>query len=245
MDSEIEKAFRKHAEECYPEESCALEIIFKGKRRYFPCKNIATKPKEDFLISAQDYSDAEDMGEILSVLHSHPNSSSKPSPADKTSCENTDLIWHIVSVFEEQGIPTSKDITETSPSGYKAPLIGRPFTHGVLDCYSLIKDWYKEDRGIDLPDFKRSDNWWNDGGSDLYREGFPKAGFIDLGQDADPQIGDVILMQVRSSNRVPNHAAIYIGNSMILHHMYGRLSSRDIYGGMWRDATTNILRYKG
>lgn len=245
MDKKVEESFRKHAEECYPEECCGLLVIFKGREVYIPCSNSSTRPTEDFCISAEEYSKADDMGEIVAVLHSHPNASANPSEADKVSCEATGLKWYITSVFKEDGKPTSKDITETSPSGYKAPLIGRSFQHGVLDCYTLIRDWYKEEKDITLPDFKRPDDWWNDGESDLYREGFPKAGFIDLGHTDNLEIGDVILMQMRSGNHVPNHAAIYIGNSVILHHLYGRLSSRDVYGGFWRDCTTNILRYKG
>jgi cell wall-associated NlpC family hydrolase len=49
-------------------------------------------------------------------------------------------------------------------------------------------------------------------------------------------------MKVASS--VPNHAAIYIGGDIILHHVYGRLSNRQIYGGYWRKHTTHHLRHK-
>lgn len=245
MSPVVEEDFRLHAEEAYPEECCGLIIIFKGKEKYVKCRNVSPTPKETFIISSEDFANAEDLGEIMAICHSHPNATAKPSEADRTSCENSKLIWYIVGVSEDMGRVSSNVITKTSPSGYKAPLIGRSFSHGVLDCYALIRDWYKEEKGIDLPDFNRTDNWWNDGDSDLYREGFPKAGFVDLGQNINPEVGDVILMQIRSTNLVPNHAAIYIGNSMILHHLHGRLSSRDIYGGHWREATTHILRYKG
>lgn len=72
---------------------------------------------------------------------------------------------------------------------------------------------------------------WNDGVSNLYTEGFPEAGFVAVGTDAELQTGDVILMQIRSKNGVPNHAAIYLGDGLILHHLHGRLSSR---GCLWR-----------
>ena len=48
-------------------------------------------------------------------------------------------------------------------------------------------------------------------------------------------------MQVASP--VPNHAAVYLGDGLILHHLQGRLSSRDVYGGYWQKITTHILRY--
>jgi cell wall-associated NlpC family hydrolase len=50
------------------------------------------------------------------------------------------------------------------------------------------------------------------------------------------------LMQIRS--KVPNHAAVYIGDGMIMHHMYKRLSTRDMYGGMWADHATHVLRHE-
>jgi cell wall-associated NlpC family hydrolase len=53
--------------------------------------------------------------------------------------------------------------------------------------------------------------------------------------------GDCFLMQVASP--VPNHAAVYLGDGLILHHLQGRLSSRDVYGGYWQKVTTHVLRY--
>jgi cell wall-associated NlpC family hydrolase len=114
----------------------------------------------------------------------------------------------------------------------------------VLDCYQLIVDWYAQERGVTLPQFARADEWWNDGKSDLYTEGFPLAGFTKLPEGAALQAGDVILMQIRARNGVPNHAAIYLGDGLILHHLHGRLSSRDVYGGMWAENTRAVVRHR-
>lgn len=56
------------------------------------------------------------------------------------------------------------------------------------------------------------------------------------------QYGDFILMQIESNT--VNHAAIYIGNGEILHHLYGRLSMRGVYGSYWLDRTRRTLRHK-
>ena len=74
--------------------------------------------------------------------------SPEPSQADRVACEATALPWFIVSF-------PSGHWTELRPQGYAAPLVGREWSHGVLDCYSLIRDWYAQERGIDLPDFPR------------------------------------------------------------------------------------------
>ncbi|WP_255364477.1 C40 family peptidase [Luteibacter sp. UNC138MFCol5.1] len=128
------------------------------------------------------------------------------------------------------------------PTGYEAPLVGRTWAHGVLDCWALCRDWYARERGVLLPDPPRADGWWDDGASDLYGDdAMREAGFrrIDL---RDITEGDLILMQIRSKNLVPNHAAIYLGDSLILHHLDGRLSSRDVYGGYWQEVTRSVWR---
>lgn len=247
MEKTTEQDFRLHAEQEYPRESCGLIAIVKGREKYFPCENQA-KGTEHFTLSAEDYADVEEQGEIVAVCHSHPNALAVPSQADKVSCEASRMPWHIVSVQLVGDCPKSTTISMTEPSGYTAPLVGRVFAHGVLDCYAIVRDWYMQERSIELLNFKRADDWWTDGHSDLYTEGFPKAGFQKIGNsahDCKMEIGDVILMQVRSKNHVPNHAAIYLGDGLMLHHLYGRLSSRDVYGGMYQDYTRAILRYKG
>lgn len=246
MKKTTEKAIKAHAEEEYPKESCGLIIVFKGKEKYVPCRN-RSKGLENFVLHPEDYAKAEELGQVIGIVHSHPDETNLPSQADLVSCEATELPWHIVHVNSDTGEPVAGDIRSFEPRGYKAPLVGRVFTHGVLDCYALIRDWYSQEQGIILPEFDRPDQWWDDGHSDLYREGYAKAGFsrvcVGAPERSDQlQVGDGILMQIRSGNGVPNHAGVYIGDSRIIHHLYGRLSSVDIYGGYYRETTTEVLR---
>jgi proteasome lid subunit RPN8/RPN11 len=244
MKNETIEAIRAHAEREYPRESCGLLAIVKGRERYMPCSN-AAQGTEHFVLPADEYAAAEEMGEIIAVVHSHPNVPAKPSQADLVSCESSGLPWHIVRVDLIDGTPKAGELVTIEPSGYKAPLVGRQFSHGVLDCYQLIVDWYEQERGIALPQFSRADEWWNDGKSDLYTEGFPKAGFAKLPDGGPLEVGDVILMQIRARNGVPNHAGIYLGDGLMLHHLYGRLSSRDLYGGWYAESTRAVLRHRG
>lgn len=217
------------ARAAYPREACALIVVVRGRERFWPCRNEAERG-DHFIIGAEDYAAAEDAGEIVAIWHSHCNIGPEPSEADLVSCERTGLPWHIYAH------PAARWHTFT-PSGYSAPLIGRQFQHGVLDCFSLIRDWYAQERGITLPDFERRDDWWHKG-QNLYLENFSRAGFVVA---ETPQHGDVLLMQIGSP--VPNHGAIWLEGDMILHHLQGRLSSRDVWGGYYRKNTVKILRH--
>lgn len=232
MNSNTLAQIRQHAEEEYPRECCGLICVVKGKEKYFKCKNIAVNDY-NFIMDPKDYAMAEDEGEILSIVHSHCNIPATPSQADLVSCEKFGKPWVIISW------PTGQ-IHELFPSGYKADLIGREYHHGILDCYTVCKDYYREVLSIDLPDPIRQDEWWLKG-ENLYLENFQSIGFVKVELE-DMRLHDGILMQLASP--VPNHAAVYIGDNKILHHVANRLSSRDIYGGWFRKCTVAVIRHK-
>lgn len=221
----------QHAKEAMPNEACGLLVQIGNKCVVHRARNISMNPREGFAVAPEDYLAATERGKVLGIYHSHPYGLPVASMPDLAACEIANLPFHIVSVPVEGH-------AVFYPSGYKAPLIGRPFKHGVLDCYTVIKDWYAAHR-VTIPDFEREEVWWEKGGN-LYLENFAAAGFS---RTTDAlQYGDVILMQYRSP--VPNHAAVFVGESKILHHLTGRLSGVDVWGGYWEKFTTHIVRHK-
>ncbi|WP_211475031.1 C40 family peptidase [Collimonas humicola] len=246
MNRGTERAIRAHAVRDYPRECCGLVIKVGRMTKYIPCTNIASNDA-DFRLAKEDYVAAADMGEILAVVHSHPDRPPLPSPADLDACEEGGVPWHIVHVSKDDaGLVAAGEIHTFAPSGYEAPLLGLPFVHGVHDCYALIRRWYKQERGIVLPDFERRDGWWDDGVQNLYLDNYAKAGFEVVPDGvADLQVGDVILMQIRSKHH-PNHAGVYIdgGWQWMIHHEYGQLSCKVVYGGHWLQVTRAVLRYR-
>jgi proteasome lid subunit RPN8/RPN11 len=236
----FQEAIATHAAAEFPKECCAVILWWpagKGFFEYRRCGNLAEAGQDSFVLDPADWAQAEDAGaEVVAIVHSHPNASAHPSMADRVMCERSGLPWIIM------GWP-SEVVTRTDPQGWRPPLIGREFHHGVLDCYTLVRDYYLQELGIELPDFERKDGWWEtpgQPGSNLYRDNFAAAGFELV--NGPPAAHDVLLMRVAA--RVDNHAAVYIGDGTILHHLYGRLSCRDVWGDGWARHTTAVLRHR-
>ncbi|MDP2026455.1 C40 family peptidase [Sulfuriferula sp.] len=231
MTPEIKAAIQAHAEAEFPRECCGLVSVRKGRLRYTPCRNIAAA-HDEFVMHPADYAQVADDGTITAVVHSHCYAPPLPSEADRVGCESSGLPWIIYA------LPTHQ-VYEFEPCGYRAPLVGRSFHHGVLDCFSLVRDYYRDTCQIEVPDFKRSNEWWLHGET-LYLDNFAAAGFGQV-PASDMQLHDVMLMQFASPT--PHHAAVYIGGGVILQHLAGRLSSQDVYGGWFQKVTTHVLRH--
>lgn len=250
----LQAAIRAHAAESYPQEACGLLIRAAGGREYVPCENVASTPSEHFVMSHHDATAAEDRGEVLAIIHSHPDKAPTPSMADRVSCELHGLPWGIVSWPDGE-------FDWFKPSGYTAPLLGREFAHGLLDCLTAIRDWYAREAGIEIPNFERRDLWWEDkDGPSLYVQHYEEAGFYRVDT---PRRGDVLVMAIPSPGRPcyhPNHGAVYLGSDpsllsedapalggagpFIYHHLYGRLAAREPYGFSYATRTQLILRHK-
>ena len=235
LPDQIKSEILQHAIHDSPIECCGLVAVVKGRLQYFWCENIAETPDEHFVLSG--WEEVEDQGEIVAIVHSHPSTNPKPSTADKVACEKSELPWFIVN-------PNTREWGYCEPTGFQLPYVGREFVHGVVDCYTLVRDWYAREYGIQLRDYQRRDQWW-DHGENLYVDNFNKEGFHKIPVE-DVQPGDLILMNLVSP--VPNHAAIYLGDSQVLHHVQGRLSSRDVYtlgSSYYGKSTACALRHEG
>ncbi|WP_277962050.1 C40 family peptidase [Pseudomonas sp. RIT-To-2] len=239
---------RRHAAAQYPRECCGLVILSHGQEHYVPCANIATAPNEQFHLDPAHYAAAEARGEVVAIVHSHPDATSRPSSHDLAMCEATALPWHILSWPEG-------DLRTVMPSG-DTPLLGRPFVHGAWDCWQTCADWYQREWGLEFPHFKRDDGWWeNPQGPSLYEEAYEANGFVRVDS---PRRGDLIVMAVGRTAH-PNHAGIFLGadgelpgeasqvegaGPFLLHHLYGRPSQIIVFGGPWLPRVRLVLRHR-
>ena len=87
----------QHAIAEMPREACGLVLMDNGQERYFPCRNLALG-LDEFQLDAADYAEADCIGEIVAVVHSHPHGPALPSEQDLQSCAASGLPWFIVSV---------------------------------------------------------------------------------------------------------------------------------------------------
>lgn len=221
-----------HAIEEAPSESCGLLIVLKGKKHYWPCKNLSLDKCDLFLIDPDDWVRAEEAGEVIAVVHSHPNSSPDASRADLVGCEASGLPWEIVN-------PATGEWNSIEPCGYKMPLIGRPWIWGVADCWTLVRDWYAE-QGIDLPDWERPRTREDFAKAPMFDGLWKEAGFRELKDDESLEVGDMLLLDFCGSI---NHVAVLVEPQKILHHHHGRLSSRDNYNELLLKCTQRRLRH--
>lgn len=235
IDDRLRKEILAHASECKPHECCGFVVSshIDGQVFYLPSENIADDTINYFEMDPDDFVKAELMGEIVALVHSHPDSVMEKglpylSTADRECQIRTQLdFWLVV----DNEIKQFRNI---------APLIGRQFENNKQDCRNIILDSYML-AGIELPDQSTYEFEWFEH-SNLYEEGLIRCGFERLSQDESPQLGDVVLSCVGSN--VANHAGIYLGDQLMLHHSQGRLSARVPYDGFWLQFTHSVWRFK-
>ena len=222
-----------HAKDQDPKESCGLLLNIRGKEKYFPCRNLSMTDHQCFILDPEDYVKADSIGDITAVIHSHPTTPPNASQADQIACEQSNLPWHIIN-------PKTEIWGYCEPCGYKPPLIGRPWVWGVTDCWSLVRDWYKQEKGINLKDWNRPTTPEEFLKNPMFELCAKDTGFRMLSSTEKLQIGDVLLMSIMSSGL--NHVAIYLGDN-VLHHLTDRLSCREPYSEWLFKCTGGRYRY--
>ena len=227
------EAALSHAKIEDPKESVGLLLNIKGKERYYPCNNLSMSSYQCFVLDPEDYVRADNTGEITAIIHSHTTTPPTPSQADLVGCENSNLPWHIVN-------PKTEQWGYCEPNGYKAPLLGREWVWGVTDCWSLVRDWYKEEKQIELKDYQRSMTPEEFLKNPLFEEEATQTGFRELEPNETLQEGDVLLMSILHPTL--NHVAIFLGD-MVLHHLADRLSCREPYSPWLLKCTGKRFRY--
>jgi proteasome lid subunit RPN8/RPN11 len=245
------EAAKAHAISEFPKESCG----FIAAGEYVACENKHNEPTTEFEIQDDRYDQAVAAGTLQAVIHSHPYGPLVPSELDMTQQIATDVPWVII-MLNENGV---HKLTAWGGNLPMAPIIGRPFIHGIFDCYSLVRDVFRLGKDgmaaqgiswphppIELPEVPRADNWWQ-GEDDLYVAHLAPAGFKQINR-SEVQEGDGFLCALgdrRSNpNKRLNHAGLIVERDQVLHHFTDNLSARRA-AGAWTRGAEMWLRYEG
>lgn len=236
------KIINKHTLDVYPEEA----VICITASDAIPLKNIADNPCEDFKVNASEFYKLNG----IALVHSHPVDLSKPlSPTFRNAyyVDRRVPSAHDMKTQLAMGIPfgiISCDGKEVSPilwfPDLDSPLEGHQYTHGVYDCYRVIRAYHWQNYGIDIGDCPRDYDWYITRPK-LYLEEFANFGFEEV-QEKDLRPGDVLI--IRLIKNYETHAGIYIGDDKFIHHVNDQFSKIDNYSS-WRTKVTRYLRYKG
>ncbi|MFI8703972.1 C40 family peptidase, partial [Citrobacter braakii] len=159
----MKKTLLAHAAACAPAESCGWVVNTPAGERYFPCQNLSAEPTLYFRMDPADYLQAQAAGDVVALVHSHPDGQPFLSDVDRRLQVQSGLPWWLVCddrIYKFRCMPF---------------LTGRAFEHGGTDCYTLFRDAYHL-AGIEMPDFARGEDWWKQG-ENLYLDNMEAKGF--------------------------------------------------------------------
>lgn len=222
---------KTHFDTEYPREACGIIGIVKGRKRWFPCKNVAESEK-DFVMSSEDWFRVKRQADIFAIVHNHVDSSNEPSENDVNNCNALGIPYYIFSYPD-------LELNIVQPKQNFNPLIGREYKFGANDCFEAMRDWLSNE-GIEIP--KRAafeDDWWLKGLDYFTEDIISEWGFKKV---SAPQKNDLLVFAVESS--VGNHCGVYLSNDVFFHHAENRLSCRESLYPFWGKHIIGIYRHE-
>jgi proteasome lid subunit RPN8/RPN11 len=222
---------REHFEKEYPREGCGVIGIVKGKKRFFPCRNVAVD-EDDFVMSSEDYMHLKQRVDIFAIVHSHPDASNEASENDINNCDALGIPYYIFSYPE-------MDLNIVEPKVNVNPLLGREYKFGVHDCFEASRDYLAEQNIHIAARDPFEDDWWLKGLDYFTEDRLNEWGFHKVDT---PQKNDVLIFQIEA--QVPNHCGVYMQNDIFFHHAVNRLSCRESLYPFWIEHIVGIYRHE-
>jgi len=229
LTEQIKNEIKSHAKLERPRECCGFII---DEVKVYKAKNIAHDNENKFKISPEDYVAASSLGEITAIYHSHPNTEAKFSEYDKFNSINHKITYILYTLKDNsftQFDPSLSDFND---------YIGRSFKIGLSDCYTLMRDFYKNELNINLNNYKRDENW-KSYLTELFDKKFINEGFQEV---TGLQKYDCILTKDR--HKGPScHIAVYLGGGLMLHQPPNSYSKIEEYSDRHKKITNKIIRH--
>lgn len=222
----------EHFKEEYPREGCGVISVVKGKKKWFPCTNIA-EDGDDFIIDSQEYLKLKRTTDIVAIVHSHPDSSSEPSDTDIKYCNALGIPYYIYSY-------PNMELTILDPVRDTTDLYGREYEFGIRDCFEAMRD-YLDSRAIVIPSRAMfEDDWWEKDLDYFTEDIISEWNHVPVPL-TELQENDVLIFNVKAL--VGNHCGVYTGNDCFYHHAVDRLSCRESLYPIWYKYLEGAYRY--
>jgi proteasome lid subunit RPN8/RPN11 len=196
-------------------------------------------PETDFRLSIEDTTRLErayKKDRLLAFLHSHPTGVREPSDADYQSYLSRErghkLGWTYgivpIHVDGNNRITSVERPLLWGDAVDRGPLEGREYLWGINDCFTLLRDWHRE-QGIYVPDaprirdrFEYAEGTWQ---RTYFSYWIERTGFREVADRSQRQPGDSFTFRVESDE--PTHCGVYLGEGQYLHHIRDQLSQVD------------------
>lgn len=240
LTQELKDYIKKHSLEEKNKECCGL--IYKNPDSnlgIFRCGNASDIPKEHFFINPKEFVEASCLGDIIGIYHSHVEKENF-SFLDKTNANGHALIfvmYNIKNDFFKIYYPQSNNNT----------YINKAFQIGKVDCFSLVREYYKEEFDIEIPDYPRTEAQLEEY-SNMFSKRFNEGNFsiiIDgqITKDNFSKLKENDILIFRDKNEKESHMAIYLGGNTILHHRRNKLSCMEPFHQIYKDKTVFTVRH--
>lgn len=219
----------------YPNEMCGVLTA----EDFIELDNYAIDPSKSFSFDPVQYGRV--VEQVVAIVHSHTKSINDPehydlrtpSRKDRLNQRTTNKVWLIVGT---EGHEVSEPIQ--FPREPSSQYLNRPFMWFVNDCYTLVQDWYRFERGIELMDHADDFDPANmQIFSGIFEPYIAQAGFVEV-TSGQPKFGDLLLLS--AMGMLNNHLGIYDDGRVI--HQLG-LSVAEPYEA-FLGKIHKVLRYR-
>ena len=236
IDKKIKNFIKNHSLKNNPKESCGFIVQDNEIFKCIPCENIAENSIENFKISPKEYLNIKNKyKKIFYIYHSHTNNNENFSPADISCSEGLCLPIIMYSL-------NSNIFKIYEPININKSYIGRYFQIGKYDCYTLIKDFLKNELNIDISaiithytDFIDAQNVFN---KNLSLNFLEKKGFKLIENKESLEKNDILILH----SNLGKHFALYLGNDKILHQPMLSFSKIENYCNFYKRHTELVYR---
>jgi proteasome lid subunit RPN8/RPN11 len=240
IDNIIKNFIKNHSEESYPNEACGFIIEKNFKFLCVKCFNVSKNPNTSFEIAPIEYLKIKsNCDKIHYIYHSHPQASDycSFSEKDKNCSEALDIPIILMCM-------KSNEFKIFDNSGLDSRYIGRYYKEGKYDCFSLIIDYFKNEKSFDIKYDKKSyiENVLEDNYLEKeFKKIFLRNNFSLINRDKEI-IRDDILLFDEFNNSSPKHLGLYLGQESFLHQPYSKLSRVENNWHKYKNKIHSIFR---